>query len=70
MWVYEKKLEFPINVKKTNAKAAQVIMSQLGGPHGELGAANRYLAQRYTMPLNMGKAMLTDIATSDSIMLL
>ena len=63
MWVYEKKLEYPINIKKPNAKAASIIITQLGGPDGEMGAATRYLSQRYTMPLNMGKAMLTDIGT-------
>lgn len=63
MWVYEKKLEYPINIKKPNAKAASIIITQLGGPDGEKGAATRYLSQRYTMPLNMGKAMLTDIGT-------
>ena len=70
MWVYEKKLEFPVNIKKPDAKAAMVIISQLGGPDGELAAANRYLSQRYTMPYKEGKAMLTDIGTSDSIMFL
>lgn len=65
MWVYEKKLEYPINIKKPNAKAASIIITQLGGPDGEMGAATRYLSQRYTMPLNMGKAMLTDIGTEE-----
>lgn len=65
MWVYEKKLEFPVNIKKPNAKAAQIIIAQLGGPDGELGAATRYLSQRYTVPYNEGKAMLTDIGTEE-----
>ena len=65
MWIYEKKLEYPIKIKKPNAKAAGVIISQLGGPDGEMGAATRYLSQRYTMPINMGKAMLTDIGTEE-----
>ena len=65
MWIYEKKLEYPINIKKPNAKAAGIIISQLGGPDGEMGAATRYLSQRYTMPINMGKAELTDIATEE-----
>lgn len=70
MWIYEKKLEYPINIKKPNAKAAGIIISQLGGPDGEMGAATRYLSQRYTMPINMGKSMLTDIGTYDSILFL
>ena len=65
MWIYEKKLEYPINIKKPNAKAAGIIISQLGGPDGEMGAATRYLSQRYTMPINMGKSMLTDIGTEE-----
>lgn len=65
MWIYEKKLEFPVDIKKPNAKIASVIISQLGGPDGEMGAATRYLSQRYTMPINMGKAMLTDIGTEE-----
>lgn len=65
MWIYEKKLEFPVNIKKPDAKAAMVIISQLGGPDGEMGAVNRYLSQRYTMPYKEGKAMLTDIATEE-----
>ena len=65
MWIYEKKLEFPVNIKKPDAKAAMVIISQLGGPDGELAAANRYLSQRYTMPYKEGKAMLTDIGTEE-----
>ena len=65
MWIYEKKLEYPINIKKPNAKAAGIIISQLGGPDGEMGAATRYLSQRYTMPINMGKAELTDIGTEE-----
>ena len=68
MWIYEKKLEYPINIKKPNAKAAGIIISQLGGPDGEMGAATRYLSQRYTMPINMGKSMLTDIGTYVSIL--
>ena len=50
MWLYEKRLQYPINITKPNAKAAAVIIDQLGGPDGELGAALRYLSQRYTMP--------------------
>ncbi|NBK97149.1 MAG: manganese catalase family protein, partial [Erysipelotrichia bacterium] len=61
MWVYEKKLQFPVNIKEPDAKAAQVIISQLGGPDGEMAAALRYLSQRYTMPWTEMKALLTDI---------
>ena len=49
MWVYEKRLEFPVKITKTNPKIAQVIMSQYGGPDGEMGASLRYLSQRYSM---------------------
>ena len=49
MWTYERRLEYPVNIKTPNAKLAKVIISQLGGPDGELGAAMRYLSQRFTM---------------------
>jgi spore coat protein JC len=65
MFVYEKKLQYPINIKTPNAKAAKVIMTQLGGPDGELGAALRYLSQRYTAPYGQVKALLTDIGTEE-----
>lgn len=65
MFVYEKKLQYPINIKTPNAKLAKAIMSQLGGPDGELGAALRYLNQRYTMPMPELKATLTDIGTEE-----
>lgn len=65
MWLYEKRLQFPVNIKKPNPKAAQVIISQLGGPDGEMGAALRYLSQRYTMPWPEIKALLTDIGTEE-----
>lgn len=65
MWVYEKKLEYPINIKNTNAKLAQIITSQYGGPDGELGASLRYLSQRYSMPYPELKAILTDIGTEE-----
>ena len=65
MWLYEKRLQFPINITKPNAKAAQVIISQLGGPDGEMAAALRYLCQRYTMPWPEIKALLTDIGTEE-----
>ncbi|MBR1779275.1 MAG: manganese catalase family protein [Clostridia bacterium] len=65
MWVYEKKLEYPVNIKNTNAKLAQMIISQYGGPDGELGASLRYLSQRYSMPYPELKAILTDIGTEE-----
>jgi spore coat protein JC len=65
MFVYEKKLQYPINIKTPNAKAAKVIMTQLGGPDGELGASLRYLSQRYTAPYGQVKALLTDIGTEE-----
>lgn len=63
MFVYEKKLQYPVNIKTPNARLAKAIMSQLGGPDGELGAALRYLNQRFTMPMPELKATLTDIGT-------
>lgn len=65
MWVYEKHLEFPVNITKSDPKAAMIIISQLGGPDGEMGAATRYLSQRYSMPYNHIKALLTDIGTEE-----
>ena len=65
MWVYEKRLQYPVNITQTNAKLAQVIISQFGGPDGELAASQRYLSQRYTMPDGMTKGMLNDIGTEE-----
>ena len=65
MWVYEKKLQYPVNIKNPNPALAKVIMSQYGGPHGEIGASLRYLSQRYTMPYPELKAILTDIGTEE-----
>ena len=65
MWKYEKKLEYPVNIKNKDIKMAKLIITQLGGPNGELGATLRYLNQRYTMPDDFGKAELTDIATEE-----
>lgn len=65
MWVYEKKLEYPIKVVKTNPKLAKVIITQYGGPDGELAASLRYLTQRYTMPTGRSKAILNDIGTEE-----
>ena len=68
MWSYEKRLEFPVNIKEPNAKIAQMIMSQYGGPDGELGASMRYLSQRYSMPYREVAAILTDIGVSVSVL--
>ena len=65
MWSYEKRLQFPVNIKNTDAKAAQIIISQYGGPDGELGASMRYLSQRYTIPYNEVAGLLTDIGTEE-----
>lgn len=65
MWAYEKKLQFPINIKKRDLKMAQLIVAQYGGPNGELAAALRYLNQRYTMPDEKGRSLLTDIGTEE-----
>ena len=65
MWVYQKKLQYPVNIKRPNAKLAGVIISQLGGPDGELAAALRYLNQRYTAPCDSVKGLLTDIGTEE-----
>lgn len=64
MWAYEKKLEYPVKIKNPSAAMAKVIISQLGGPDGELGAALRYLSQRYAMPTDKAKGLLTDIGIS------
>ncbi len=65
MFVYEKKLQYPVNIKTPNLKLAKIIASQYGGPDGELGASLRYLSQRFTMPLPELKATLTDIGTEE-----
>lgn len=65
MWNYEKRLQFPVKITQTNPKIAQVIISQYGGPDGELAASMRYLAQRYTMPYNTVAGLLTDIGTEE-----
>ena len=65
MWKYEKRLQFPVNIKNPNATLAQAIMSQYGGPDGELGASMRYLSQRYSMPYREVAAILTDIGTEE-----
>lgn len=65
MWQYEKKLQFPVKIKKVNPKYAQLIISQFGGPDGELGASMRYLTQRYGQPYDEVKGILTDIGTEE-----
>lgn len=65
MWSYVKRLEYPVNIKNPNPAAAKVILDALGGPDGELGAANRYLSQRFTMPYNEVVGILTDIGTEE-----
>lgn len=67
MFVYEKKLQYPVKITATNPKLANVIISQYGGPDGELGASLRYLSQRYSMPYPELQGLLTDIGTEDSI---
>lgn len=65
MWNYEKRLQYPVNITKTNPKLAQVIISQFGGPDGELAASMRYLSQRYSMPYKEVAGVLTDIGTEE-----
>ena len=67
MWSYERRLQFPVNIKEPNAQLAQAIISQYGGPDGELGASMRYLSQRYAMPYAEAKGLLTDIGTEESV---
>ena len=64
MFVYEKKLQYPVKIKNPNPRLAAAIISQYGGPDGELGASLRYLSQRYSMPYSDITGLLTDIGTS------
>ncbi len=64
MWIYEKKLQYPVKIKRPNPAAAKFIISQLGGPDGEINASMRYLNQRYSMPYDTVKGILTDVGTS------
>ena len=66
MWNYEKRLQYPVKITQTNPQIAKVIISQFGGPDGELAASMRYLSQRYTMPYKEVTATLTDIVISVS----
>ncbi len=65
MWEYEKRLQYPVKIKNPDARAAKVILSQYGGPDGELGASLRYLSQRFTMPDDRVAGLLTDIGTEE-----
>ena len=65
MWNYEKRLQYPVRITQTNPKIAQIIITQFGGPDGELAASMRYLSQRYTMPYKEVTGTLTDIGTEE-----
>lgn len=65
MWVYEKKLEYPVKIKNCNPKLAKYVITQYGGPDGELAASIRYLSQRFSMPTEVAKATLNDIGTEE-----
>ncbi len=65
MWAYEKKLEYPVRITKPNPALAKLIISQYGGPDGELAASLRYLSQRFAMPTQVTKGILNDIATEE-----
>jgi spore coat protein JC len=65
MWVYQKNLEFPIRIMKPDPRMATLVITQYGGPDGELGASLRYLSQRYAMPIDQAKATLNDIGTEE-----
>ena len=65
MWIYEKKLQYPVKIKNPNPALAKIVITQYGGPNGELGASLRYLSQRYTMPDDVTKGLLTDIGTEE-----
>lgn len=66
MFYYDKKLQYPVKIAKPNPRLAAIILSQYGGPDGELGASLRYLSQRYTMPFDELKGLFTDIGTEGS----
>ena len=65
MFVYDKKLQYPVKIARPNPRLASIIISQYGGPDGELGASMRYLSQRYSMPFDDQKALLTDVGTEE-----
>ena len=65
MWIYEKMLQYPVNIKTKDARLAKAIISQFGGPDGELTASTRYLTQRYAMPNRMAAGLLNDVGTEE-----
>ncbi|HBL84278.1 MAG: hypothetical protein A2Y17_07515 [Clostridiales bacterium GWF2_38_85] len=67
MWTYDKKLQYPVNIKNPNPALAKLIITQYGGPDGESGAALRYLSQRYVMPYKEVIGVLTDIGTEECV---
>ena len=67
MWIYEKKLQFPVKITQPDGRMAKVILEQFGGPDGELAASLRYLSQKFTMVTPEAKATLNDIATEESV---
>ena len=67
MFVYDKKLQYPVRIQTPNPKLASIIISQYGGPDGELGASLRYLSQRYSMPFPELKGLLTDVGVEESV---
>ena len=69
MWIYEKKLEYPVRINRCNPRAAKLVITQYGGPDGEIGASLRYLSQRFTMVTPQAKAILNDIGISVSLLL-
>ena len=65
MWTYDRKLQYPVNISKPDANSAKIIITQFGGPDGELAASQRYLSQRYSMPFKQVAGLLTDIGTEE-----
>ena len=65
MWDYDRKLKYPVKIKNPDARAAKIIITQYGGPDGELGASMRYLSQRFAMPNRMAAGLLTDVGIED-----
>ena len=70
MFIYEKKLQYPVKIQRPNPRLASIIISQYGGPDGELGASLRYLSQRFSMPFDSARGALTDIGLTFTILLL
>lgn len=66
MWTYDRRLQYPVRIKCPDARTAKIIISQYGGPDGELGASLRYLSQRYAMPYRTVTGLLTDVGTEGS----